>query len=222
MPSKKSENSAPETPKKPHFVKREAIDFGFNAAKKNIVFFFSIFVVWALVTIISSSVQGALNADKQSLASFLFSLLVWIVSSVISMGIINISLEFVDKKKPVLKDLYYTKKIFNFILVSIIRTAIVAVGFILLIVPGIIFAIKLQFAEYLIVDKKLDAVDSLKGSWEMTKGVKWNLFLFGLLLALINVLGFLALIVGLVITVPLSMVATAFVYRKLLSQTNLK
>lgn len=204
------------------FVKREAINFGFNVAKNNILFFFGVAVVWALVTIISSSVRGVLNADKQFFFSFLFSLLMWVVSSIVSMGIINISLEFVNNKEPELKDIYYTQKVFNFILASIIKTVIIAVGIILLIVPGIIFAIKLQFAEYLIVDKKLDAIDSLKGSWEMTKGVKVNLFIFSILLGLINVLGLLCLVVGLFVTIPLTMIATAYVYRKLLSQTNLK
>lgn len=208
--------------KSPHFIKKEAINFGFEIAKKNIVFFLSVFVIWAIVTIISSVIQGSLNANKQSLISFIFTLFMWIVNSIISMGVINIVLKFVDNKKPRLSDIYYTQKLFNYILASILRGIIIVFGFIMLIIPGIIFAIKLQYSEYLIVDKKFDAVDSIKGSWEMTKGVKWNLFLFGLLLGLINVLGFLLLFVGLLVTVPLSMVANAYVYRKLLSQTSLK
>ncbi|HYM65046.1 MAG TPA: YciC family protein [Candidatus Sulfotelmatobacter sp.] len=208
--------------KTPNFVKKEAIKFGFEVAKKNVVFFLGVFVIWAIVTFISSAIQGSLNANKQFLVSFLFSLFMWVVNAVISMGIINITLMLVDKKKPKLQDIYYKKKIFNYILASIIRGVILVVGFLLLIIPGIIFAIKLQYSEYLIVDKGYDAVDSIKGSWEMTKGVKWNLFLFGLLLGLINILGFLCLLVGLLITVPLSMVANAYVYRKLLSQSGLK
>jgi uncharacterized membrane protein len=222
MMARKTKISASKTPHKLHFVKREAIDFGFDIAKKNIVFFLGVFVIWALVTIFSSTVQGNLNANKQFLLSFLFSLLMWLISSIISMGIINISLQFVDNKKPNLKDIFYTQKVFNFILASIIRTVIVFVGFVLLIVPGIIFSLKFQFSDYLIVDKKFDAVDSLKGSWEMTKGIKANLLIFRILLALINVVGLLCVVVGLFITVPLSMLASAYVYRKLLSQTNLK
>lgn len=204
------------------FSKKEAIKFGFEIAKKNIVFFLGVAVIWAFVVIISSSIQNSLNANKQFFVSFLFNLFMWVVNSIISMGIINITLEFVDKKKPKLQDIYYTKKVFNYILASIIRSVIVIFGFILFIVPGIIFSIKLQYSEYLIVDKKLDAVDSIKKSWEMTKGVKWNLFLLGILLGLINILGLLCVFVGLLITIPLSMVANAYVYRKLLGQANLK
>lgn len=205
-----------------HFSKKEAINFGFKTAKKNIAFFLSVFVAWALIAIVSQVFQGNLNLNKQFLPSFIFSLLTWVVNSVIAMGIINICLKFIDGKKPKLKDIFYTKNLFNFILASIIRSVIIIVGLILFIIPGIIFSIKLQYSEYLIVDKQLDAVDSIKKSWEMTKGVKWNLFLFGFLLGLINVLGFLALLIGLLITVPLTLVANAYVYRKLLSQVNLK
>ncbi len=204
------------------FSKKEAINFGFEVSKENVLFFLSLFVVWAFVAIISSSIQNALNANKQVIISFIFSLAMWVVNSIISMGFINIALEFVDKKKPELKDIYFTKKIFNYILASSLRTIITVFGFILFIVPGIILSIKLQYSQYLIVDKGFGVVDSLKGSWEMTKGVKWNLFLLGLLLGLINILGLLCLLVGLLITVPLTMLAEAYVYRKLLAQVNLK
>lgn len=205
-----------------HFSKKEAVSFGFKIAKKNVLFFLSVFVVWAFVTFISSAVQSSLNVSRQFFLSFIFSLLMWVVNSIIAMGVINICLKLIDNKKPKLKDIYYTKKLFNFILASILRSFIIIGGFILLIIPGIIFSIKLQYSEYLIVDKKLDAVDSIKKSWEMTKGVKWNLFLFGLILGLINILGILALLVGLLITVPLTFIANAYVYRKLLFQTSPK
>lgn len=204
------------------FSKSEAIKFGFQVAKKNIFFFLGVMVIWAFITIISSSVQGSLNANKQILVSFLFSLFMWVINSIFAMGVIKITLEFVSGKNPKLKEIYYTKKVFNFILASLIRGFVVVLGLIFFIIPGIIFSIKLQYADYLIVDKKLDAVDGLKQSWEMTKGVKWKLFVFGIILGLINVLGILCLLVGLLITVPLTMVANAFVYRKLLAQLNHK
>jgi len=47
------------------------------------------------------------------------------------------------------------------------------------------------------------------------------LFLFDLLLTLINLLGALCLLIGLFATIPTTMVAIAFVYRKLLAQTEI-
>jgi uncharacterized membrane protein len=208
------------------FSKKEAIAFGFKTAKEYILFFLGLFVIWVLITGISAAIQGGLNADKHNviilIISLLFRLLSWGVNSIISLGIINIMLKLVDGVKPEFKDLYYITKLFNFMLASMIKGLIVVGGLILFIIPGIIFSIKLQYTEYFIVDKKMDAIDAIKASWEITKGVKGNLFLLGLLLGLINILGFLCLLVGLVITVPLSMVANAYVYRKLISQSSLK
>jgi hypothetical protein len=54
--------------------------------------------------------------------------------------------------------------------------------------------------------------ESLKASARFTEGTKWKLLGFGVVLALINLLGLLALVVGLLVTVPLSTAAAAKVY----------
>lgn len=206
--------------KKLSFSKKEAIAFGFEVAKKNISFFVSLLVIVAIVYLGLQFFQIALNGQRNALASFLYAVIFWLVNVVISMGVIRISLRFVDGRTPKLSDVFRTNSVLSFILVSVVRSFIVLVGILLLIVPGIIWSIKLQYAGYLVVDKGMGTVDALNKSWEITKGVKLNLFLFGIILVLINILGFLAILVGLIITVPLSMVANAFVYRRLLSQTG--
>jgi uncharacterized membrane protein len=78
----------------------------------------------------------------------------------------------------------------------------------------------LQYTTYLIVDKNLGPIEAIKKSWSVTRGNTWNLFFFGILLGLINILGMVCLLVGLFITIPLGMLATTFVYRKLLLQSE--
>jgi uncharacterized membrane protein len=92
---------------------------------------------------------------------------------------------------------------------------------ILLVIPGIIWSIRFHFFSYLIVDKGVSPIEALKKSSKITKGTKWDLFLFGILLVFINILGALALLVSLFVTMPATMVANAFVYRKLLSQEEI-
>jgi len=57
---------------------------------------------------------------------------------------------------------------------------IVGFGFILLIIPGIFFLCRLAFVPYLVVDHKTGAFGAIKGSWKMTKGHFWRIFLLGL------------------------------------------
>lgn len=89
-----------------------------------------------------------------------------------------------------------------------------------MIVPGIILGIKFWFFDYFIMDKKVGPIEALKRSAELTSGVKWKLFLFFLALTGINILGALLLLIGLFLTIPTTMMAAAFVYRKLLAQTE--
>jgi uncharacterized membrane protein len=78
-------------------------------------------------------------------------------------------------------------------------------------------AIKFRFYRYFIIDQRLGPIEALKRSYEITAGSEWELFLFYLLIIGVNLLGALACGIGLLATVPASMVAEAFVYRKLLT-----
>ena len=98
---------------------------------------------------------------------------------------------------------------------SIVYGLIVVGGLILLVVPGIYLALRLQFYSYYIIDKNAGSIDSLKMSWKATEGNVINIFLFELLLIGINILGAIALVVGLLVTIPVSVIAVTLLYRKL-------
>ena len=82
---------------------------------------------------------------------------------------------------------------------SLLIGIIVVVGFIFVIVPGIIFACKLAFVPYLVVDKKLGVIEAIKTSWRMTKGHAVKVFLIGLLGIPISIAGLIYLGVGVII-----------------------
>ena len=140
------------------------------------------------------------------------------VSLLISMGTMKITLDFVDGKKGDYKDLYQQYPLLlKYIGASLLEGLIVVVGFIFLIIPGIYLAVKLNFASYAVIDKKVGPVEALKSSYEITNGNWWNLFLLGVVSVLITLAGALALLVGLFVAIPVVMLAYAYVYRKLAS-----
>jgi uncharacterized membrane protein len=113
-------------------------------------------------------------------------------------------------------------KFFHYLLATIVVGLFVIAGIILLVVPGVIVALATCFASYVIIDmdKNVPVVGrsfwvAIKESYQMTKGMKWRLFGFFLVLFGINILGAIALIVGLLVTIPVSMIALAAVYNKL-------
>ncbi|MEK7502148.1 MAG: hypothetical protein AAB609_01320 [Patescibacteria group bacterium] len=156
----------------------------------------------------------------QTPINLLWGLVSFAISIVVQVGFTKIILDLHDGKPLNFSHLYTLYPLaLRFLGASILYGFIVAVGFILLIIPGVIWALKFQFYSFLIVDKNIGIMDSLKKSSAMTEGIKMNLFLFAFLLVVINIAGALALIIGLFVTIPTTIMATVYVYRKLLSQT---
>jgi uncharacterized membrane protein len=93
----------------------------------------------------------------------------------------------------------------------------VAVGFVLLIIPGIYLALTYGQFSYAIIDKDLGILDAFKYSKKITSGQKLQLIKMWLASAGVIILGCLALFVGLIWAVPTVLVASAYVYRKLSS-----
>jgi len=122
------------------------------------------------------------------------------------MGPINYGVSFAylraaRRDKLEIKDMFAAfKNYWNAVLASLLVGIIVFIGFILIIVPGIIFACKLAFTPYLVVDRKMDVIEAIKESWRMTGGHAWKVFLIGLLAIPIFLAGLICLIVGVIIS----------------------
>jgi len=84
----------------------------------------------------------------------------------------------------------------NIILANLLTFAIVGLGFIFLIIPGIILACRLVFVPYLVMDKKLEPVAAVEKSWDMTRGYGWKIFGMAMLAILIVIGGLICLFVG--------------------------
>ena len=87
-------------------------------------------------------------------------------------------------------------------------------GLVFLIVPGIIFACKLVFVPYLVLDKNLDAIEAVKQSWKMTSGYAGTVFLIGLISIPIFIVGLICLGVGVVISLMWITSAMAYLYHR--------
>jgi hypothetical protein len=92
---------------------------------------------------------------------------------------------------------------------------VILVGLIAIILL-VAFLIRFIFVTYLIVDKRVKFWDTFKVSSQMTKGHRSKIVYFFLAMLVLNLLGLIALVVGLLVTMAISQLATAYVYRKLL------
>ena len=142
-----------------------------------------------------------------------------VVSIFVSLGLVTYSLRAHDNIEALtISDLWNPAPFWSFLGAYLLVAITVFFGFLLFVIPGIIASVGLSFALYLTVDRGMGPIDAYKGSWQITKGNKWQLFLLFLTLIGLNILGLLALIVGILVTVPISMLATAHAYRVLESR----
>jgi len=198
----------------------DALKFGWDTMKGNFWYFVGVLVVAFVIVTVPHAIAGALQGNFPGL-SFLFRIIGWIADIIIAIGLITIALKFLDDQKPEFNDLFSFQPFFwKYLGASILTGLIVLGGLLLLIVPGIYWAIKFQFFGYFVVDQGCDPVEALRKSSRITHTVKWKLLGFGLLCMLINWLGAIVLVVGLSVTIPTTLLAYACVYRKLLEQTE--
>ena len=112
-----------------------------------------------------------------------------------------------------IKDMFEAfKNYWNAVLASLLVCVIIFIGLVLLIVPGIIFACKLAFTPYLVVDRKMAVMEAMEASWRMTGGHAWKVFLIGLLSIPICIAGLLCCCVGIIISIMWVSLAFASLY----------
>lgn len=147
--------------------------------------------------------------------NWVFSLLSYILQAYLGLLWIIFSIRTMEKGslvfRPIFKEIR-PELFLKFFIMTVLVTIIIVLGTILLIIPGIIAAIGLQFAGYFLVDTGSSISESMKMSWHNTKGFRLKLFWLVILVGLVNILGALMLGVGLFITIPLTSLVLSHVY----------
>ena len=90
----------------------------------------------------------------------------------------------------------FTENYLHIVLANLLVVALVLLGFVMLIVPGIIIACRLAFVSYLVMDKKLDPIIAVEESWKMTRGHGWTIFSMAIVSFFIYIAGLCLLFVG--------------------------
>ena len=112
-----------------------------------------------------------------------------------------------------------SRKFLNLLVAYLLFSIIVGIGMVLLVVPGIYLALRLQFCLQAIVEEDAGIIESLQRSWEITQGQVWQLFLLALVCIGISILGLIVLGVGIFVAYPLIMMISCYVFRRLVRPT---
>ena len=191
-----------------------ALRFGWRTTRNNLGYFLGIGILYLIVTLGLNGAVYKLNAHSEGWA-FLAGIVALVGSMIMDAGLAVISLRFADRRRARVADLFIHYPLAPaYFIATLIATLTVVVGLALLIVPGVFLLVLFQFYAYPIVDEGEGAVAALRRSAAITRGDRRRLFLFFLLTVLINIGGALCLL-GLFLSVPVTLVSRAYVYRQL-------
>jgi hypothetical protein len=101
------------------------------------------------------------------------------------------------------------------ILYSIVASILIAIGVVLLILPGIYLAIAYSLAIFFVIFYKMEFWDAMEWSRKVVTKRWWKVFLLIIVLAFINIGGMLAFGIGVLFTIPLSQCALYSAYRQI-------
>jgi len=218
---------------KHHFSFKEIFVFGWEKTLQHAWFVF-------LSTIIITALMGAVS--HAFFINFIVCLMAGLSIASISLLIVrNHSFTFMDLVNPVLSH----KRVLKFfalvafyivpaILLSLTSavlvmgvtsgsTSAVLFGFILtvaLLVPTFYVAVRFKFFPYVVIEHENASVSELiLKSYKLTENNFWALFCFMLLALILNIFGLMFFIVGLFITVPVTIFATAHLYDRFKNHT---
>ena len=146
----------------------------------------------------------------------------------LSLGFIRLLLNIIDKKEYKIKQLFSSVRSLRhfvyFAMAVFIYAVLTSIGMLLFIIPGLILLVVFIFVQYLIAEEKAEFFESFKKSYNMTQGNRWKIFLLMIVIIFFNIFGTMAFFIGLAITIPMSYIIYARLYRTLgsgLIETNI-
>jgi uncharacterized membrane protein len=106
---------------------------------------------------------------------------------------------------------YFIPTLVAFLLISLFTF----LGTVACIIPGLVIAAMYKFTYLFIIDKRMDFWPAMQASHAVVKSDYFGFTMFLLLAILVNILGALCCIVGLLVTVPVTFAAITIAYKEI-------
>ncbi|MBI4827715.1 MAG: hypothetical protein HY804_02705 [Nitrospinae bacterium] len=181
----------------------KSLSEGWEALKGN-------FPIMLVATLIVAAIMALLNV----LIPFIGSML---ISGPLTAGLLMLALDAVRKRELNVMRVFdgFKTKLVPLVLVGILTSIFTTIGFIFIILPGILVAGWYLFSYFYVFEKDMDFWPAMEKSRETGFSNHVQAFGFVAVLALVNLAGLIALGVGLLVTIPLSACAVASAYEQL-------
>lgn len=206
---------------------KECLRFGWNTFKKRPWILIGVLALGVIVEAVTSMLEE--HTDPSGVVGIVALLVSLVISMLYALGQTHFFLKAHDNVAEVrFKDLWHPKPFLHFLSTSILLWLFIGLPYlalvflnvpevvlVLLIIPALVVSLVFGFAFYLVVDRDLHALEALKESARLTHGHRKQLFLLLLAVIGVNIVGLVALIIGLFISIPVTVLAMIHAYRVL-------
>ncbi len=220
----------------------EAFKISYRLLIKRLAFFIPLTLVFVVISQIANLIATRLESGDTFLPmvtpkSFIIRLIGDAITLTLIIGLIRISLRTLRGEKVEIPMLFDSSDRFlkvlagGFLVICMISAlpllcaamiralsippAIASIIMIAVIIAALIRAERLRFWIYFIVEKDSNPFEAIRESSRITNGNIKVLLLFDILCILLNMLGAMVFLVGILITFPLTAIAKAHLYKKL-------
>lgn len=175
---------------------------------------------YALVVLVVSIVVNLLIGEPSGLiTSLIGTIVMFVIGQLMAIGWLRIGLDAVDGRAITVDRIRESFGVLvPYAIAAIVFGIAVTIGMVLLIVPGIIVIVVFGFYGWLLVDGvATEPLDAFRRSADITRGERLHLFVFGIVLIVLNLVGLLVFVVGVLVTSAVSILAVSHVYRQLVA-----
>lgn len=186
-----------------------AIGYGFNKFKENAL-------VWVGIVLVAAIIQVVLNfvlSSDNIVFSLIFSVVVGVVSLLIQAALVRGALHEVDGIKPAFGSFFQFGNVAAVIIAGILVGIATSIGFVLLIIPGIVITFFTWWTFQFVIDRGDEPIPAIKASAQAIASNGGTLFVLALALVGINIVGALLFLVGLLASIPITIIAGTYAYR---------
>jgi hypothetical protein len=138
----------------------------------------------------------------------------FIIGGAVAVGIWRAILGMIDGRPPRVGMMFEGFDRFgDGFLAWFVRAVLVFLGFLCLIVPGVILSLMWVFTFPVLAESQVGFWEAMHQSAVLTEGYRWRLFLLALACGLVILLGFIAACIGIFVALPVCVTAFGLAYR---------
>ena len=173
----------------------------------------ALFLTYLIISVIASGILYVLPENlplKSGLQTFIL-LLLYSIFSICHIKNMNYAIKRQPFSIPDLND--EKRTLLNHFFATILYSAIVLIGTLFFIIPGIYLAVRLQFYTYAIIEIGQGAIESIRYSWHLTRNASTELLILTAYALLVLCVGLILFILGIFVAIPYTLMIQCYTHK---------